>query len=63
MNDLGQTRSAAFRRAVLSLGGFLLLLAVAMFLPAGIGWVEGWVFLLVFLYASRVCFRLIPGVW
>jgi protein-S-isoprenylcysteine O-methyltransferase Ste14 len=36
--------------AILSLGGFLILLAVAMFLPAGdIRWTKGWLFLLVFL--------------
>jgi protein-S-isoprenylcysteine O-methyltransferase Ste14 len=37
------------RRTILSLGGFLLFLALAMFVPAGIGWTKGWVFLLVFL--------------
>jgi protein-S-isoprenylcysteine O-methyltransferase Ste14 len=36
--------------AILSLGGFLILLAVAIFLPAGdIRWAKGWLFLLVFL--------------
>lgn len=35
-------------RTVLSLAGFLLFLAVALFMPAGIGWIEGWVFLFVF---------------
>ena len=37
------------RRAILSLGGFSIFLAVVMFLSAGIGWRKGWVFLLVFL--------------
>jgi protein-S-isoprenylcysteine O-methyltransferase Ste14 len=36
-------------RAMLSLVVFLLFLAVAMILPAGIGWRNGWLFLLVFL--------------
>jgi protein-S-isoprenylcysteine O-methyltransferase Ste14 len=49
MADEGRSGTSALRRADLSLGCFLLFLAVAMFLPAGIGWTEGWVFLLVFL--------------
>jgi protein-S-isoprenylcysteine O-methyltransferase Ste14 len=36
-------------RTTLSLACFLLLLAIALFLPAGIGWTYGWVFLVVFL--------------
>ena len=36
----------ALRRGTLWLGGFILLLAVSMFLPAGeLAWVPGWVFL------------------
>ena len=37
------------RRAIFLLACVLLFLAVAMFLPAGIGWTSGWVFLSVFL--------------
>lgn len=44
MNDLGK----AVRRAILSLVVFLLFLAAVMFLPAGIGWRQGWLFLAVF---------------
>lgn len=41
--------TAVLLRAILSLGGFLVLLGVVMFLPAGsIRWTEGWLFLLVF---------------
>ena len=35
-------------RAILSVGGFFLLLAAAMFLPAGTRWTRGWLFLAVF---------------
>ena len=35
-------------RAILSLVAFLLLLALVMFVPAGIGWWQGWLFLAVF---------------
>ncbi len=48
MNDSGQLKQAALRRAIVSLGGLLLLLAVALIVPAGIGWTMGWVFLMVF---------------
>jgi len=42
--------TALLMHAILTLGGFLLLLAVALFLPAGdIRWAKGWLFLLVFL--------------
>ncbi len=44
MND--SVRAAP--RAILSLVGFFVLLAAAMFLPAGIGWRQGWLFLAVF---------------
>jgi len=49
MNNSGQLMGAAFRRASLSLGCLLLFLAVALFVPAGIGWTMGWVFLMIFL--------------
>ena len=45
MNDYGK----AVRRAILSLVVFVLLLTLVIFVPAGIGWTKGWVFLLVFL--------------
>ena len=42
--------SGLFFRAILTVGGFLVLLGVATFLPAGdLRWVKGWLFLLVFL--------------
>ena len=44
MNNYGK----AVRRAILSLVVFLLLLATVMFVPAGIGWWQGWLFLAVF---------------
>jgi protein-S-isoprenylcysteine O-methyltransferase Ste14 len=40
--------TGTLRRAVFGLGCFVLLLAVAMFVPAGIGWWNGWIFLAVF---------------
>jgi protein-S-isoprenylcysteine O-methyltransferase Ste14 len=44
MNDLAK----AVRRAILSLVVCLPLLAAVMFVPAGIGWRQGWLFLAVF---------------
>jgi protein-S-isoprenylcysteine O-methyltransferase Ste14 len=41
-------------QAILSLGGLLLFLGVAMFLPGGIAWTKGWVFLLVFVLQMKV---------
>ncbi len=49
-----------FRRGMLSLGCFLLLLAVVMFVPAGIGWTKGWIYLAVFIIETAVA---IPYVW
>ncbi len=46
MNDYGK----AVRRAILSFVVFLLLLAAVMFVPAGIGWQQGWLFLAVFTF-------------
>ncbi len=40
--------AALVPRAILSLTAFFLLLAAALFLPAGIGWWQGWLFLAVF---------------
>lgn len=39
---------AVLRRSLLSAGAFILLLAVALFLPAGISWWQGWLFLAIF---------------
>ena len=36
------------RRAIVSIVAFLLLLAAVMFVPAGLGWWRGWLFLAVF---------------
>lgn len=36
------------RRSLVSLVVFLLVLALALFLPAGVGWWQGWLFLVVF---------------
>jgi protein-S-isoprenylcysteine O-methyltransferase Ste14 len=52
MSDAQHTN--VFRRAILSLCGFLALLAVAMFLPAGIEWWKGWLFLAVFLLQMAI---------
>jgi protein-S-isoprenylcysteine O-methyltransferase Ste14 len=50
MSEEQRASPALLLRAVLSLGVFLLLLGVAMFLSAGdIRWANGWLFLLVFL--------------
>jgi len=54
-NDVEERVTAAvFRRAMRSLCFFLLLMAVIMFVPAGIGWLKGWIFLLVFLTQTVV---------
>ena len=45
-----EERLNVFGRAILALIGFFALLAVVMFLPAGIGWWKGWLFLAVFLF-------------
>jgi len=40
-------------RAILSLGVFLIILGIALFLPAGdLRWAKGWLFLLVFLFLT-----------
>ncbi len=49
MPDGQRISTGLLLRAILTLGGFLFFLAIALFLPAGdIRWVDGWVFLLVF---------------
>ncbi len=50
MNDAGQPMGPVFRRGILSLGGFLVLLAAVMFLPGGMGWTKGWVFFSVYIF-------------
>jgi protein-S-isoprenylcysteine O-methyltransferase Ste14 len=47
--DKENSRTGLLRRTTFSVGGFLLVLVAVMFLPAGLGWRRGWVFLLVFL--------------
>jgi protein-S-isoprenylcysteine O-methyltransferase Ste14 len=47
--DKNNFRSRLLRRTTLSTVGFFLVLAVVLFLPAGIGWRKGWLFFLVFL--------------
>jgi protein-S-isoprenylcysteine O-methyltransferase Ste14 len=37
-----------FRKSMLLLAGFVLVVAAIMFVPAGVGWREGWVFFVVF---------------
>lgn len=46
--------AAVFRRAMRALSFFLLLLAVIMFVPAGIGWTKGWIYLSVFFAETAV---------
>ena len=65
-DDRGQqTPKRALRREILSLGGFIFLLAVCMFLPAGqLGWMRGWVFLVTYFvlgsWPSSACGASIP---
>ncbi len=50
MTEGERVPTGVLRHALLTTGGFLLLLALALFLPAGdIRWLDGWRFLLVFL--------------
>lgn len=52
MSDRERTR--VLRRAIVSLICFFSFLAVVMFLPAGIGWWKGWLFLAVFLLQMAI---------
>jgi protein-S-isoprenylcysteine O-methyltransferase Ste14 len=52
MTTRKETPAGLLRRSVLSLLGTALLLAVIMFVSAGIGWQTGWVFLFVFLIST-----------
>jgi len=47
--DKNNFRSRLLRRMMLSTVGFFFVLAIILFLPAGIGWRKGWLFFLVFL--------------
>jgi protein-S-isoprenylcysteine O-methyltransferase Ste14 len=55
------------RRSILLLGGVFLVLALAIFLPGGIGWWEGWFFLAVFtletIFASLYLWRRNPEIF
>ncbi len=42
------------RRSILSLAVFLLVLALALFVPAGINWWQGWLFLVVFILQMAI---------
>jgi protein-S-isoprenylcysteine O-methyltransferase Ste14 len=44
----GRVMKSVLRQSLLSLLGFLLVLGLALFLPGGIGWWQGWLFFLVF---------------
>jgi len=54
MINQARIATTVLRQAILSLGGLLLFLGVAMFLPGGIRWTKGWVFLLVFVLQMTV---------
>src|SRR5580692_5995042 len=60
MNAVEQPPRAAYRQAIFVLAAFLLLLAAAMLLPAGMDWTNGWVFLLVFLLETGLA---VPYLW
>ncbi len=49
-------KSGVLQRSLLSLSVFLLVLALALFLPAGIDWWQGWLFVAVFFFASSTEF-------
>jgi protein-S-isoprenylcysteine O-methyltransferase Ste14 len=42
------SRRGMFRKSMLLLAGFVLVVAAIMFGPAGIGWLQGWLFFVVF---------------
>ncbi len=50
MHDLGISMRPVLRRLLLSAGAFIILLALALFLPAGIRWWQGWLFLVIFVF-------------
>jgi len=54
MTDGGTIGPGLLFKAALSLVVVLLLLGVAMFLPAGIEWTQGWIFILVFLVETAL---------
>ena len=48
------TMNDVLRRSLISLAVFLLVLGLALFLPAGIAWTEGWIFLAVFVLQMAI---------
>jgi protein-S-isoprenylcysteine O-methyltransferase Ste14 len=55
MPDGQRISTGLLRRAIVTLGIFLLVLGIALFLPAGnLRWAQGWLFLLVFLVLMTV---------
>jgi protein-S-isoprenylcysteine O-methyltransferase Ste14 len=42
------SRGGMFRKSMSLLAGFVLILAAVMFVPAGVGWRQGWLFFVVF---------------
>jgi protein-S-isoprenylcysteine O-methyltransferase Ste14 len=50
----GHTATSVLRRSLLSLVGSLLILGLALFLPGGIGWRQGWLFFVVFVLEIAV---------
>lgn len=59
-NDNTDQWAGVLRRGMLSLGGFVLVLVVIMFLPAGIGWWQGWLFLVIFVLQMALA---VPYLW
>lgn len=45
----GHVTALVFRRSLVSLAVFLLVLGLALFVPGGIGWWQGWLFFAIFL--------------
>src|SRR5215510_16161092 len=54
MTAQARVGTMVLRQAILSLGGLLLFLGVAVFLPGGIRWTKGWIYLLVFVLQMTV---------
>ena len=45
----GKPAGSVLSRFLVSFAGFLLVVALALFVPAGINWTEGWIFLAIFI--------------
>src|SRR5262245_49484213 len=54
MTAQARVGTMVLRQAILSLVGLLLFLGVAVFLPGGIRWIKGWIYLLVFVLQMTV---------